>query len=70
MKKKKKIPGTSLVVQWLRHHTSNAGDPVWSLVRELDLECHNQKSSHDTTKDPDTTKLIHETTKTWHSQIS
>ena len=27
--------GTSLVVQWLRLHTSNAGAQVWSLVQEV-----------------------------------
>ena len=31
--------GTSLVVQWLRLPTPNAGAQVQSLVRELDLTC-------------------------------
>ena len=33
--------GTSLVVQWLGHHTPVAGARVPSLVRELDPPCHN-----------------------------
>ena len=33
--------GTSLVVRWLRLHTSNAGVQVQSLVRELDPTCCN-----------------------------
>ena len=32
---------TSLVVQWLRLHTPNAGVTVRSLVRELDPTCRN-----------------------------
>ena len=31
--------GTSLVVQWLRLCAPNAGDPVQSLIRELDPTC-------------------------------
>ena len=32
--------GTSLVVQWLRHHTADAGGPwVPPLVRDLDPTC-------------------------------
>ena len=38
--------GTSLMVQWLKLHDPNTGGPslVWSLVRELDPTCRNQKS--------------------------
>ena len=32
----------SLVIQWLKIYTSNAGTWVWSLVRELDPTCHNK----------------------------
>ena len=32
---------TSMVVQWLRLYTPNAGTPVRSLVRELDHPCCN-----------------------------
>ena len=34
-------PGTSLVVQWLRLRTPNAGGPVPCLARELDLTRQN-----------------------------
>ena len=27
--KKKKVLGTSVVIQWLRHHVSTTGAPVW-----------------------------------------
>ena len=37
-----KIIGTFLVIRWLRLHTPNAGDQLQSLVRELDLICHNR----------------------------
>ena len=37
----KYISGTSLVFQWLRLCTPNAGGRVGSLVRELDPTCHN-----------------------------
>ena len=47
-KTEKRIGGTSLVAQWLRPCTPNAGCPVPSLVRELDprghmkeFTCHN-----------------------------
>ena len=33
--------GTSLVARWLRLCTPNAGAHIPSLVRELDLTCHN-----------------------------
>ena len=39
---KRKQGGTSLVVQWLRLHTANAGALVRSLVRELDTTCHSE----------------------------
>ena len=39
---KRKQGGTSLVVQWQRLHTPNAGFLVQSLVRELDTTCHNE----------------------------
>ena len=35
------MPGTSLMVQWLRLHVPNAGAWVRSLVRELDPTCRN-----------------------------
>ena len=38
---KKSVPGTSLVVQWLRPCTPNAGSPGLILVRELDPTCRN-----------------------------
>ena len=39
---KRKQGGTSLVVQWQRLQTPNAGFLVQSLVRELDTTCHNE----------------------------
>ena len=39
--KEKHYPGTSLVVQWLRLCTSNAGTQVQSLAEELDPTCGN-----------------------------
>ena len=39
--KKKKKPGTSLAVQWLRLHAPNAGTWVRSLVRQIDPTCCN-----------------------------
>ena len=39
--KKELRKGTSLVAQWLRFLTSNAGGPrLIPLVRELDATCH------------------------------
>ena len=37
----KRDSGTSLVVQWVRLHSSNAGDLGQPLVRELDPTCCN-----------------------------
>ena len=41
----KEYPGTSLAVQWLRLHTSNAGEQVQSLVVEQypSMQCGQQK---------------------------
>jgi len=38
---KKRIPGTSLAVKWLRLQASMEGAQVQSLVRELDPTCLN-----------------------------
>ena len=35
------LPGTYLVIQWLRLCTPNAGSWIQSLVRELDPACYN-----------------------------
>ena len=50
-------PGTSLVVQWLRLHASNAGGP--GLIPGQGTRSHMLQL-----------KIPHAATKTWHSQIN
>ena len=71
-KKERKKERTSQVVQWLRLHAPNAaglglipGQGTRSCMLQLRVHMPQLKIPNATTK-----KILHATTKTWHSQIN